>query len=173
VGISLTQLPLLDDYSTLTMLLRLVLILKNGDGDASIHGFTETADVAPDCAFQCNEGEFATLDAVSAILVQEHEIVAAAYLRPDDTPQDDTPQDDTPQDDTSQDDTTQGNTDADEYGFPVEIYADSSTKPPVHFVVAANPRGSQGLGDSPKIQKIEPADGYWHEVQNYPTCRMM
>jgi hypothetical protein len=160
-------LPVFDDYAMLTLLLRLVVILRNGDGDASIHGFTENAEVAPDCAFEVHEAEFAPLDAVSAILVQDHEVVAAAYLRPEAT---------APQDITCDDGTipvTKLDNDAhDEFGFPIEAYADF-TKSPLHFLVAANPRSNSGSDDkfhNLQLKKVAPADGLWKAIQKDPLC---
>lgn len=174
---SADNMPLFDDYAMLTMLLRLVVILRNGNGDASIYGFTETADVAPDCAFQFKENEFTTLDAMSAILVQNHEIVAASYLGPDDGTDDD-----------STDDGIDGGTDNDsttlvvkldsdgddEYGFPIEAYS-KPTRPHLRFLIAANPRGTRGTSDKLQnlaLQKITPFDGCWQEIQNDPLCRI-
>lgn len=162
------ELPLFDDYAMLTMLLRLIVILKNKDGDASIHGFTETADVAPDCAFQVNEAEFATLDAVSAILVQEHEVVAAAHLRPT---EDSACEDGTTVSIVNLDDDSDA---GDEFGFPIDLYA-NYPRSPLHFAIAANPRGSSSMTDSLhnlRCQKIDPTDGHWKEVQKDDLCRI-
>ena len=79
------SLPALDDFSMLTLLLRLVTILKNGDGDASMHRFTEILaaereSVVSSGATVSNEGNPAILNSLSAIFAQCQEVVVANYL---------------------------------------------------------------------------------------------
>ncbi len=81
----LQPLPALDDFSMLTLLLRLVTILKNGNGDASMHRFTEILaaereSVVSSGATASNEGNPAISNALSAIFAQRQEVVVANYL---------------------------------------------------------------------------------------------
>ena len=70
----------LDPFVMLTFLLRLVVILGNGDGDASLHGYAEDMFTMLDNEdFSVCDADLRPLDAVSAILVQEHEVIAACY----------------------------------------------------------------------------------------------
>ncbi len=73
---NLQELPLLDDFAMLVLLLRLVVILKNGNGDASLHGFTDDISFEPD-SFVSNGTASGPLDAISAIIVQYHDSVTA------------------------------------------------------------------------------------------------
>jgi hypothetical protein len=73
------KLPLLADFAMLTLLLRLVVILKNGDGSPSMHGFTEASAVAPQEPHVDAELDFTMLNAMGAILGQRNKVVAAKY----------------------------------------------------------------------------------------------
>jgi len=77
------ELPLLDDFAVLTLLLRLVVILKNQDGNASMHEFIEgsmAAQQEPHQAFM--EPDFTPTNAIGVILGLRHEVVAANYRSP-------------------------------------------------------------------------------------------
>ena len=79
------QSQVLDEFTMLTYLLRLTVILRHGNGDASMHSFAEDAALRPDLPW-LGAGlspELAPLDAVSAILVQDHEVVAACHQSKD------------------------------------------------------------------------------------------
>ena len=67
------------EFAKLTLLLRLTLALS-GDGDCTIDSYTEdrAAHSTPEDSADI-DANLAVLDAVTAVLVQKHEIVAACY----------------------------------------------------------------------------------------------
>jgi hypothetical protein len=76
-------LPELDEFTKLILLLRLVIILRHANGDASLDSFAENAAITLGSEVQPVNPEFEASDAISAILVQNHEIVSACYLTND------------------------------------------------------------------------------------------
>jgi hypothetical protein len=70
----------LDDAGSLILLLRLMTILNNRNGDTSLPGFKQDATIGgPSEPLPFDEADFIPLDAVSAILVQQHEVIAVGY----------------------------------------------------------------------------------------------
>lgn len=180
--------PVLSEFGLLTLLLRLLVILKNGDGDASIYGFSESeAGGRPNLVI--HESDFALLDSISAIAVQQHEIVAACYQEH--------PLPDVVVPDhgillegagylkiplllVANFDYVGQNCGSStyDYAFPV------STNPKLprfkpKFAVTVNPRsGSSELAADEgshnlRLIKIGGHDGHWKEVMSNPLCRMI
>ena len=71
------SLPEMDEFTQLTYLLRLIIVLKHKNGNAPLHQFVDHASAAPRTADHCIHTR--SLDAVSAILVQNTEVIAASY----------------------------------------------------------------------------------------------
>lgn len=75
------QLELPDEFTCLTMWLRLVSILNNGDGDISMRNYAQinlaTKDSAPPPDLKISDYE--VLDSMTAVLIRNQEIVSACY----------------------------------------------------------------------------------------------
>jgi hypothetical protein len=79
------QLKPMSDISMLTLLIQASVIIKNGNGDSSIHGYVNSEELATGLETQVksfDEADFATLDCISNILVQGTQVVAASYDDP-------------------------------------------------------------------------------------------
>jgi hypothetical protein len=72
------ELPLLDEIGMLTLLLRVTAIINNQNGDCSLRGFEPEQDTCGQLISD-DEADLIPLEAVSAILVQQHEIIAVGY----------------------------------------------------------------------------------------------
>ncbi len=176
--------PVLNEFGILTLLLRLLVILKNRDGDASIFGFAESEAGGRHADLVIHEPDFALLDSISAITVQQHEIVAACYQEHPLPP------------DVAVPDLSEGadylkpypaatlanfdigqNCSTDDYAFPVSMYQSRLRFKP-KFAITVNPRsGSLELTDEGlhnlRIIKISGDNGHWKEVMSNPLCRMI
>ena len=76
--------PELDDVGMHILLLRLMAILNNKNGDTSLKGFNSKQDAAVSgpsepSSSPLSEANLIPLEAVCAILVQQHEIIATVY----------------------------------------------------------------------------------------------
>ena len=71
------SLPEMDEFTQLTYLLHLIIVLKHKNGNAPLHQFVDHASAVPQTADHCIHTR--SLDAVSAILVQNTEVIAASH----------------------------------------------------------------------------------------------
>ena len=71
------SLPEMDEFAQLTYLLRLIVVLRHKNGKAPVHQFVDHAPAAPRTADHCIHTR--SLDAISAVLVQNTEVIAASY----------------------------------------------------------------------------------------------
>ena len=71
----------MSEISMLTILLRASAIVKNRIGDTSLHGYVETQEMeSPKLEDNPSmEADFALLDSLSDILVQDNQVLAASY----------------------------------------------------------------------------------------------
>jgi hypothetical protein len=70
----------MSDISLLTILLNAVAVIKNRNGDASIHGYVELQKMTSRKKFAYpEEAYFKSLDCLSDILVQDTQVIAASY----------------------------------------------------------------------------------------------
>jgi hypothetical protein len=85
----------LDDFTLLSMLLQLAIITRNSNGDTTMRDFTQTLGSdgpsdkpqplrLEDEGFQQLEDDALALDALSAVLMQDYEVVATVYQSPKD-----------------------------------------------------------------------------------------
>ena len=71
---------ILNDAGLLILLLHLMTILNNRNGDTSLPGFKQDATIGgPLEPLPFDKADFIPLDAISAILVQQHEVIAIGY----------------------------------------------------------------------------------------------
>jgi hypothetical protein len=67
----------------LTILLHASSIVRNKSGDTSLHGYVETQELEPTTDFEVTnpsaETDFALLDSLSDILVQDNQVLAASF----------------------------------------------------------------------------------------------
>jgi hypothetical protein len=68
----------MSNISMLTLLIRASATLKNQDGDAAIHGYAEM-EYSKITSDSPSDADFATLNCLSDILVQNHQVLAASY----------------------------------------------------------------------------------------------
>ena len=76
------NLKLMSDVSMLTILIQASAIIKNQGGDSSIHGYVETQETISPNSTSLNfstDADFASLNCLSDILVQDTQILAACY----------------------------------------------------------------------------------------------
>jgi hypothetical protein len=70
-----------EEFTLLTMLLRLLSILNNNDGDISMRNYAKIKEKEskPSAPTELQTSEFEVLDAMSAILVRNREVVSSCY----------------------------------------------------------------------------------------------
>ncbi len=81
----LEELEELEEITMLTMLLRLFVVLRNKNGDATMYSYSSDAS-APSRDSQAStilEKDFTPLDGLSAILVQDDEVISTCYRAAD------------------------------------------------------------------------------------------
>jgi uncharacterized Fe-S cluster-containing radical SAM superfamily protein len=74
----IVQLKTMSDISMLTLLIRASATLINQDSNASIHGYTDM-EYSKITSESPSDADFATLNCLNDILVQNHQILAAFY----------------------------------------------------------------------------------------------
>ncbi len=68
--------PDLQEFTMLTMLLQLMVILRNKNGDATMHDYVDGSD---ESEASPPESDFTPLDALSAIFVRDKEVIATCH----------------------------------------------------------------------------------------------
>ena len=68
-----------DEFILLTMLLCLISILNNNDGDISMRNYAEIKKTRYTASTDLEESEFEALNSMSAVLIQDCEVVSLSY----------------------------------------------------------------------------------------------
>ena len=68
-----------DEFLLLTMLLRLVSVLNNNDGDVSMRNYSEIKKTRCTASTHLKMSHFETLNSMTAVLVWDREVVSSSY----------------------------------------------------------------------------------------------
>ncbi|KAF8342365.1 hypothetical protein F5887DRAFT_918801 [Amanita rubescens] len=166
--------PLLDEVGMLTLLLRVIAIINNKNGDCSLRGFQQNTEVTCGPLFPYDEADLIPLEAVSAILVQQHEIIAAGYQKH------------TPSNVVFGRDRRTLNVKLvgkelqenipDDFGIPLAEHPNPPRFEP-KFTITANPRSmnEDSAGNFHNLRHVKTGedDGHWPDILSNPECRMI
>lgn len=166
------------EFTMLTLLLRLVVILRHANGDASVHGFSENAAITHDPERQLKklDPDFTPLEAVSAVLVKDHEVIAACYQGKGQVnltvladsggvPQDSQHRGGDKNNPVYIEDQS------DDLCFPTKVFERNSTIP-LTISALANPHSREGKANAPchNLRVVNKGRDYWPDIKEDPLC---